>query len=169
MSAGILVVVATGLAQIVSLVLAATHAASRETRAILLAVEKLEQLNSLTWTRDPISLIERSDLTTDLSVDPLGAAGRGLAPTAPGTLDRNVSGAVDFLDRDGKWLGTGSTPPVGSVHVRRWAIRPLGPTDAGLLVLQVVVIPVRLAGPATSAIAATDPGVVWLTTARLRR
>ena len=76
-SAGILVVIATGLAQIVSLVLAATHAAGRDTASMLLAVEKLEQLRGLTWTRDSAGSSERSDFTTDLSVDPPGRAVEG--------------------------------------------------------------------------------------------
>ena len=142
-SAGILIVIVSGLAHVAGLAFAATHAASRDTRAMLLAVEKLEQLQ--------------------------GAEYGSLMPTASGTLDRNVTGAVDFLDRRGRSLGTGGSLPGGTVHVRRWAIRPLGSTASDLLILQVVVIPHRMALLVSPGLTAAEPGVVWLTTLRGRR
>ena len=69
-------------------------------------------------------------------------AGAGLAPSPPSALDVNTPGYVDFLDRHGRWLGDGATPPAGATFVRRWSIEQ-DTASANTLILQVRVFTVR--------------------------
>ena len=103
-----------------------TQSLENEATAFL-AAQKMEQLRSLSWTFDEDGGL-RSDTSTDLSRDPPTVGGFGLDPTPSGSLDRSLDGCVDYLDAAGHWVGTGTTPPAGSVYVRRWAVLP-GPID----------------------------------------
>jgi type II secretory pathway pseudopilin PulG len=51
--------------------------------------------------------------------------GEVLVPSPPGTLDRSVPGYVDHLDRAGRVVGVGATPPGAAAFTRRWAVVPL--------------------------------------------
>ncbi len=147
---------------------AATRSAADESTALFLAVQKIEQLRGLTWTYDRDGR-EVSDFTTRLAVDPPGVDGLGLRLSPPESLQRNVSGFVDFLDRQSQWLGA-TLPARGTSFVRRWSIRRLDAANDDLLVLQVVVMHISVAeriGSITS-LQPNDPGVVWLTTLKGR-
>ena len=77
---------------------------------------------------------------------------------------------VDYLDRDGRWVGAGSQPPAGTAFVRRWSVSPLGVPGGDALLLQVVVVAIRVRGrAATLDLRPKDPGVTWLATVRVRR
>jgi hypothetical protein len=106
----------------------------------LLASEKMEQLRALTWGFDAAG-IPASDVASDLTGSPeRPSGGTGLTPSPAGALLQNSAGYCDFLDGRGRSLGTGSTPPSGTVYIRRWAITPL-PASADTLVLAVRVVP----------------------------
>ena len=62
---------------------------------------------------------------------------RTLATSAGDSLESDVPGFIEYLDRNGA-----ITSGEGRAFVRRWSIRPL-PADAGLLAIQVDVAPCR--------------------------
>jgi prepilin-type N-terminal cleavage/methylation domain-containing protein len=137
---GLLAVLSIGVAQLFGMATKANHAAKGQTSTALLAVAKMEQVRGLAWGFDqgPNALgLPVSDLVTDLSVEPSEPGGLGLNPSPAGTLDKNVVGYVDFLDRNGRWVGNGEDPPRTAVYVRRWAVDPLPINPNNTLVLRV--------------------------------
>lgn len=168
-SAGLLIVLVAGLGPLLVMSSVAARASADASTALFLAVQKIEQLRGLTWTYDRDGR-EVSDFTTRLAVDPPGADGRGLRPSPPDSLQRDVDGFVDFLDRQSQWLGA-TFPPRGASFIRRWSIRRLDAANDDLLLLQVVVMHVSVAERigSTSSLQPNDPGVVWLTTLKGRR
>src|SRR5687768_12279439 len=85
--------IATGVAHLIAIGINANRAAREQTLTTLLAASKIEQLRSLSWTFGPGSAAPppmRSDLSTDLSVDPAVAGGPGLSPSPPGTLQSSA-------------------------------------------------------------------------------
>lgn len=112
----------------------------------ILAAQKMEQLRSLLYAFDPNGL-PITDTSTNVAVSPAAAGGgRGLSPSPDSALRNDTSGYVDYLDGRGEWLGTGTTPPVGTVYVRRWSIEPLPIDRPDALLLQVVVSGFRSRG-----------------------
>lgn len=128
-------------AELVTIAVVAAQGARAQTSCTMLAVQKMEQLKTLTWgfAADEIVAPRVSDTVTDLSYDPPRAGGPGLVVSPAGSLDRNTPGYVDFLDAHGRWVGTGSTPPAAAVFARRWSVAPLPADPADTLVLQVFV------------------------------
>jgi hypothetical protein len=97
----------------------------------------------LTWGFDLEGLgLPLSDTTTNVSVDPPAHNGSGLNPSPSDSLEQNTAGFVDFLDGNGVWVGSGSTPPATAVYIRRWSIQPLPINPNNTLVIQVLVTPV---------------------------
>ena len=88
--------------------------ARRASFASMLAAQKMEQLRSL---------------------------GPDLSPQSVNSLRENVDGLCDFLDEYGRSLGSGPSPPAGTVYVRRWSVESLPNGPADTLSLQVIVIP----------------------------
>jgi hypothetical protein len=117
------------------------HNARTGSYATALAEQKMEQLRGLTYGFDNIGL-PLTDLTTDTTQPtevPLGASGKGLTPSPGGTLNANTDGWVDYIDQFGNILGSGTSPRMGTVYIRRWSIDPL-PTDPNnTIVIQVLV------------------------------
>jgi prepilin-type N-terminal cleavage/methylation domain-containing protein len=117
--------------------------ASRDrTMAVVLASGKLEQLRSLAWDAvvEPSGTVTRvTDAQTNVGADPPAAGGPGLAESPPGTLDDNIPPFVDFLDRLGSWVGSGSSPPRGAVYIRRWSVHHAPWDPDQLVALQVLV------------------------------
>jgi prepilin-type N-terminal cleavage/methylation domain-containing protein len=112
------------LAQLFVLSAHANRSAKATTAAALLALQKMEQLRSLSWSVD----VRGSPLT-----DP------SLAASSSDALRLNTAGFFDFVDGVGRSLGEAPAPPPGAMYLRRWSVEPL-PTDAGnVLVLQVLV------------------------------
>ena len=68
------------------------------------------------------------------------AAAGGLAPSPAGTLASDVAGYCDFVDRAGRPLGAGPSPPADSAYARRWSIEALPASPAHTSILQVLVI-----------------------------
>ena len=166
---GLIIGLAAGTAQLTVMSMKAVGDAGNLTLGLLLAAQKMEQLRSLEWRYDASGRIPVSDLITDLSRDPPAPGGPGLRPSPPDSLDRTVTGYVDYLDRHGAWVGTGARPPAGTAFVRRWSIQAGQPPFDDLLVLDVVVLSLRLAERAGNArLAANTPGLVWLSTLRRR-
>ena len=167
-AAGIVVGLAAGVAQVAVLTGAAVRTGGAQGRALFLAVQKMEQLQSLAWTFDA-ALQPVSDESTSLALDPPAPGGRGLRASGP-LAGPPAAGYVDYLDRDGRWLGTGAQPPPGTGFVRRWSVTPLTPPDGDPLLLQVAVVATGVRGPdAALDPRPNDPGVTWLATVRVRR
>ena len=153
---GLIVVLAAGVAQLTLASVAAVRASGDETLALLLAVQKIEQLRSPAWDRRP----ESAGAT-----DPTGTAA-----SPAGSLDASVPGYVDYLSRRGTRVGGGARPPSGTAFVRRWSVQPDPRLPDDLLVLDVVVLPLRVAERAgAAALSPNVPGVVRLSALKGRR
>jgi hypothetical protein len=87
--------------------------------------------------------VPQTDTTTNLAAGPDVSGGPGLTPSPADALDRNSEGYCDFLDRNGRPLGGGTTAPAGAVYVRRWSIQPLPSSPDRTLVFQVLAAPLR--------------------------
>ncbi|HXW07073.1 MAG TPA: prepilin-type N-terminal cleavage/methylation domain-containing protein [Vicinamibacterales bacterium] len=141
-SMGLLTVVSLGVAQLFAASTRSNLIARGQTSTTALAEQKLEQLRSLTWGFDLDGTgLPVSDTTSNLAVHPPTQAGTGLNPSPTDSLDRNIPGFVDFIDAQGEWVGTGSTPPATAAFVRRWSIQPLPSNPNNTLILQVLVTP----------------------------
>ena len=113
-SVTLLSLVSLGVAQLFALSTRANMSSKGQTSTALLAVQKMEQLRSLTWGFDLSSSalgLPATDTTTDLSLEEPGGGGAGLNPSPNNTLISNVPGYVDYLDQHGTWAGNGSQPP----------------------------------------------------------
>ena len=142
-SMGLLTAVSLGVAQIFALTTHQNYVARGQTSTTAMAEQKLEQLRALTWGFDLAGQgLPLSDTTTNLSVTPPTATGGGLNPSPTTSLEENTPGYVDFLDANGTWVGTGTTPPGSAVYIRRWSIQPLPTNPNNTLILQVIVTPV---------------------------
>jgi prepilin-type N-terminal cleavage/methylation domain-containing protein len=137
----------------------------------MLAAQRLEQLRALAFRFDAGAVgPERvTDVATDLSGATATQGGAGLAPSPAAALLVPTPGYVDYLDAQGRWVGSGVSPPAEAAFVRRWAVTPsLAAPEDGLL-LQVLVSALgaeRRDGPRTDA--TRRPGDVWLTLFRSR-
>jgi prepilin-type N-terminal cleavage/methylation domain-containing protein len=157
MATALMSILAIGVAQLFAVGTAANLRAKNQTSLTLLAVQKMEQLKALQWgfdQREDSLGLPISDLVTDLSecrrssspahcaTQSAGQSGAapGLNPSPNGTLDGNVPGYVDYLDRNGGWVGNGAAPPPTAHYVRRWSIDPLPTNPNNTLVFQVVVM-----------------------------
>ncbi len=169
---GLLTAVAMSVGQLFAVAAMSNLNAKGATSSAILAVQKMEQLRGLTWGFNPDSELglPLSDTTTNLSVDPPTNGGSGMNPSPAGTLDNNTGGYVDFLDGEGKYLGTGSLPPNGTQYIRRWSIEPLPTNPNNTLILQVRVMPLRRESRRTLATARTRlPDDTWLVSVKTRK
>jgi prepilin-type N-terminal cleavage/methylation domain-containing protein len=171
-SMGLLTAVSLGVAQLFALSTRANVIAKGATSTTAMAQQKLEQLRGLTWGFDLEGLgLPLSDTSTNVSVDPPAHNGSGLNPSPSDSLEQNTAGFVDFLNGNGVWVGTGSTPPASAVYIRRWSIQPLPTNPNNTLVIQVLVTPVASeAARVTSAFTRTRmSGDALLVTVRTRK
>ncbi len=144
-SMGLLTAVSLGVAQLFALSTRANLIARGQTSTTAMAEQKVEQLRGLTWGFDLQGQgLPLSDTTTNLAVYPPAHNGSGLNPSPVDALEQNTSGFVDFLDGNGAWVGTGTTPPGSAVYIRRWSIQPLPTNPNNTLVIQVLVTPIAL-------------------------
>jgi prepilin-type N-terminal cleavage/methylation domain-containing protein len=137
------VATATGVAQLCAVATRAARTSREHGTAVMLAAAKMDQLRALDWAYafgppgDPPVL--RTDITTNVSVPALRADGPGLQPSPAGSLTTNMPPYVDYLDREGRWVGNGSDPPRTAVFIRRWSVRPAGPDGYRTLAIHVLV------------------------------
>ena len=145
----ILTVALTALAQLFAISTRANASAKATGYAAVLAEQKMEQLRSLTFGFDPQGL-PITDTTTNVTVYPEElTGGKGLTPSPSRSLAINSEGYCDFVDRSGNTLNAvGTTPPNGTVYIRRWSIEPLPTNPNNTLVVQVLVTPLRDRGAA---------------------
>ena len=115
----------TALAQLVALATYANLHARHTTMASILAQQKMEEL--------------------------LSRAGADVPPSPADALGRNAEGYCDFVDRAGRVLGDGPTPP-GAAYLRRWWIAPLPGRHGRSSIVQVLVQDLR--GAAANGVAA---------------
>ncbi len=141
-AAGLIATIAAGASILASMAWRVSRQARARTIVTMVAAEKMEQLRSLAWTHvtttGPAISLSYSDVTTDLSNDPATDDGPGLLTSPAGTLTSNVTGYVDFLDGNGRWIGRGPSAPPPAVYVRRWAVRPLASDPDNTLVFEVM-------------------------------
>lgn len=166
----LLTTLALGAAQLFAMAARAVTRAEWETTSLALAVEKMEQLRSLTWRFDGDAGRVLSDLSTDLTRDPPADGGVGLTGSARDTLWESTPGYVDYLDAAGGWLGTGRAPPPGTQYVRRWSVDPF-PTDGQHTVIFHVAVTTLNDEVRRGASPSRRPraGVVTLSTLRTRK
>jgi len=166
----ILTVTLAGLAQLLVASMRVNAAARTTTYAALLAQQKMEQLRGLTWGFDLLGL-PVADTSTNLAAASAAApGGKGLTPSPPGSLATNTAGYCDFVDRFGRVIGGGTTPPGETVYVRRWSIEPLPASPATAMVLQVLVSRAGgRASPDTGASGVRVPDEARLVTVRTRK
>lgn len=164
-------VLTTGLltmAELVRVATATNTVARNGTLAGILAVQKIEQLRSLTWGFDAGG-IPVSDVSTDTTVQPESPSGGTGLQSSPGSLRQNTPGFVDHVDGGGRIVGRGTEPPASAVYTRRWSIEPM-PTSAGPAVLiQVLVTSIRNRGRANQGVVTRLPGEARLVTLKLRK
>ena len=162
---------AVGGAGLASLVLASGRAnqfARQADVAQRAAVERLEQLRALAWTSDG-AVVPVSDWSSNLALSvPAGTGGPGLGTSPGDTLAESVAGYADFIDADGRWVGSGTTPPVGAAWVRRWSVQALNAPPETLL-LQVAVVPAAATDAVTTVASARAVNGAWLMDVRARR
>jgi prepilin-type N-terminal cleavage/methylation domain-containing protein len=169
---GLLTVVSLGVAQVLALTTRSNLMARGATSTTSMAQQKLEELRGLTWGFDLQGQgLPMSDTTTNLSVFPPAHNGSGLNPSPADSLEQNTSGFVDFLDANGVWTGTGSTPPGSAVYIRRWSIVPLPTNPNNTLVVTVLVTPVasEMARVASAFTRTRMAGDAMLITVRTRK
>lgn len=159
----LLCVAALGGFQLVAVATEMMARARVQSVAAALASAKLEQLRSLQFETDAAG-VRMTDVSTNLAEEPASQGGQGLSVSGASSLDGNVAGYTDFLDRNGRWLAGGISPPPGTTFVRRWSIDAMG-AGSDLLVVQVVVRPVA---SGASAGARRLPGEARLVTLRAR-
>jgi type II secretory pathway pseudopilin PulG len=114
---GLIVGAVAAIAPLVALATRTNLQAGRTSFAAVVAQAKLEAL--------------LPDLDLGLNVSPVG------------TLDANIDGCFDFVDRHGRTLGGGDAPPPGTDFIRRWSVQKV--VDADTTIVQVQVINVRSA------------------------
>jgi prepilin-type N-terminal cleavage/methylation domain-containing protein len=140
---GLLTAVSLGVAQLFALSTRNNLTAKGQTSTTAMAQEKMEQLRALTFGFDLAGQgLPVTDTTTNLAVSPPTHNGTGLNASPAEALERNTDGFVDFLDAQGQWVGTGSTPPASASYIRRWSITPLPTNPNNTVVIQVLVTPV---------------------------
>lgn len=114
-----------------------------ETAAVLAAGSRLDHLRSLEWGYGAAaSPSAGSDYTTDTATPDSPPTGSGLTPSGSGALESDTAGYVDYLDRDGRWLGRDAGLRGSARFVRRWSVESLGGRP-DLLLLRVRVVDLR--------------------------
>lgn len=157
---------------LIATALGAMERARDQSMTTLLAASKLDQLRALDWAFVPAgggAVLAASDLGTDLSGAWPGPGGAGLAPSPADSLTQDTPGYVDFLDREGRWVGAGPGVPQAARYVRRWAVAPAPWDPLNGLVLWVMASPLdaeRAAGPRQAGVRL--PGEAWVTGVRAR-
>jgi hypothetical protein len=107
-----------------------------------MATQRMEQIRGLTFSYDANNLPLTDDTTNLTSCTP-ATNGLGLNPSPSDSLEKNETGFYDYLDAKGTCLGTGTTPPNGTIYLRRWSIVPLPTNPNNSLVLTVLVTPLQ--------------------------
>jgi prepilin-type N-terminal cleavage/methylation domain-containing protein len=151
----LLMVMLLGVVCLFSVAIDAGRVARDRTIGLVLAAGKMEQLRSLEWRfeLDASGLPSpRTDLVTDVSVDPMRPGGTGLSESPSGTLDRDTPPYVDYFDRHGQWAGGGGSPPGSAAYVRRWSIHRLPADPARVIAFEVLVTTMRSARSRTPSI-----------------
>lgn len=154
------VITAISVASLANVAMTTVHRERVQTALTALAIEKLEQLRALAFTSNGPGL-RVTDSSTDLTQSAPAPGGYGLAPSPPDSLAHDTAGFVDFLDANGRWVGTSPTAP-SVAFVRRWAIRPLLSHAEDALALRVAVAPF-------SHLVAVPSHALVLTTIKARR
>jgi type II secretory pathway pseudopilin PulG len=149
LAVGLVAVILIGAAAMFAQATRVTARARRDMVALMLAVQKMEQLRGLTWevagsgSANPGAPL--SDTTTDLSGARPLLGGPGLSVAPPNVLATNTPFYVDFAGPDGAWVGTGTVPLRGAVFVRRWSVSTV-PGAPDTLRFEVVVAPADVTG-----------------------
>lgn len=146
--------------------------ADQQSATAILAAARLDQLHSLPWwfVEGAGGALElRSDTSTDLGVEPIGAGGRGLTAGPTDALLRSATGYAEYLDRDGRTLGLVPGVPAAARFVRRWIVSASNDDPQNTLILGVRVTPLDVDLTADGRTTPTVlPGETWLVSLRSR-
>ena len=115
----LLLLAASGVAQLFGVAVLATHMARVQTSTTVFAGQKIEELRALAWSDNALSI------------------------TSADALNTNLAGSVEHLDVRGGVVTTGTTTPPAGRFFRRWSIRPLPDDPANALIVQVLVTTVE--------------------------
>ena len=156
------------LAQLSALAIGANRSARATTFTSLLAQQKMEQLRALTWGFDAAGG-PQTDTTTNVAAGPDVAGGIGLTPSPADALDRNSDGYCDFVDRNGRSLGGGTTAPAGAAYLRRWSIALLPASVDRTIVFEVLAVPMRYASSGGASALVHAPEAAHFVTLKTRK
>src|SRR4030095_1353885 len=115
----LLVIAATGVAQLFGVAIASTQVARLQTSTTVLAGQKGEAPRAAAW------------------------ADAAAASTPEGALDSSLPGSVEQLSARGTVVSTTTTPPLDGRFIRRWSIRAMPEDSANSLIVQVLVTTVE--------------------------
>ncbi len=148
MAAGLLAVVLTGVAPLVTMAASGSAAARVNLLADRLALQRLAHLQTLTHIRVPgaVAIDTQTSIGSDFLV-----GGPGLSISGLGPLQTTTAGWADWLDEQGGWLSSATTAPPGARYRRRWAILAGGSTDCVRLWVEVAPVPALVGGRAAHA------------------
>lgn len=136
-----------------------------------LARQKHEQLRALTWAVT-VAGVPVTDTSTDISTAEPSLGGPGTGASPPGALDASLPGFSDYADADGRWIGTGPSPPSGAAFARRWRVDRLAGSSGSTLVVRVLAMPLawstRRAGRGATTIHESEATLVSLRTRTTR-
>jgi hypothetical protein len=144
---GVLAVALASLAPVLVSTTVMLRDATAESRALVAAISRMEELNALAYEQDVDTLEIVTDATSDLSTSPASREGTGLAPGDPSTMWRDTPGFFDVVDSGGSAVRDAAR----AATRRRWAIsaNPAGGADAPLLLqVHAAAIARDAAGPA---------------------
>jgi hypothetical protein len=130
-AAGIFASALVAVADLVTRSVVVGLAARRTTYAALLAQQKVEELQALTYGYDANG-VPATDAASDTAQAPTSTAGGTGLTSSMASLDRDEAGFVDYIRGDG---ARAARRDAGAVFSRRWSIvRPAGWPDDGLVI-----------------------------------
>jgi hypothetical protein len=169
---GIVAVLVVTMATLIALGREMTMTTRRDTMALALARDRLEQLGGLAFSTYALASggrVEVTDLVTDLSTELPGVGGPGLSTGPTDALIEPRPGYVDYLDSEGQWVGNDALASFRSSFTRRWTVRRIGVGPTEIVAFEVMVAPVAVALRTRGSHLLQQPGVVRLIGVRSRR
>lgn len=81
-------------------------------------------------------------LASILAEQKLRELSTGMLSLSPqSALEENMSGFVEYLDKNGVVIGRGATPEPGTAYIRRWSVSPVPSNPDEQVVIRVLILP----------------------------
>ena len=93
-----------------------------------------ERRNHLKPAHAPLAAVLAEQKLRELNQEPLS-----LSPDV--SLQQNIDGFVEYLDKQGVVLGGGATPSPRTAYIRRWSISPVPANPDEQVVIRVLILP----------------------------